>query len=121
MRKCFISFKKEDRCYKNYLVDNYDKDYFIDKSLDEVINSDDGDYVMQVIREKYLRDSTVTIFLIGSHSSENEGSDYLGDKNYFIKRELRASLHNGKGNTRNGVLGVVLPEMYSKIYKGSYS
>ena len=121
MRKCFISFKKEDRNYKNYLVENFDKDYFIDKSLDEVIDSEDGDYVMQVIREKYLRDSTVTIFLIGSHSSENEGWDYLGDKNYFIKRELRASLHNGKGNTRNGILGVVLPEMYTKIFKGSYS
>ena len=121
MRKCFISFKKEDRNYKNYLVEKFDKDYFIDKSLDEVIDSEDGDYVMQVIREKYLRDSTVTIFLIGSHSSENEGRDYLGDKNYFIKRELRASLHNGKGNTRNGILGVVLPEMYTKIFKGSYS
>ena len=121
MRKCFISYKKEDLWYKDYLVKNFGKDYFIDKSLDVVIDSEDGDYVMQVIRENYLRDSTVTLFLIGSHSSEKEGNDYFGDKNYFIKRELRASLHNGKGNTRNGILGVVLPEMYSKIYKGSYA
>ena len=27
MRKCFISFKKEDRYYKNYLVDNFDKEF----------------------------------------------------------------------------------------------
>ena len=39
MRKYFISFKKEERSYKDHLVDNFDKDYFIDKSLDEVANA----------------------------------------------------------------------------------
>ena len=120
MRKCFISYKKEDVHYKDFLIKQFGTDEFIDKSLDKTIDSEDGEYVMQVIREEYLRDSTVTIFIIGTHSSENEGTDYYGDKNFFIKRELRASLHNGKGNTRNGILGVVLPEMYSKIYRGSY-
>ena len=75
---------------------------------------------MSVIRRDYLRDSTVTIFLIGEHSSENEGYDYLGDKNYFIKKELQATLYNGSNNSRSGLLGVVLPNMYDKIYKGSY-
>ena len=74
---------------------------------------------MKVIRQDYLSDSTVTIFLIGSHSSENEGRDWFGDKNYFIQRELQASLYSGEGNTMNGILGVVLPEMYDRIYKGS--
>ena len=41
---------------------------------------------MSVIRRDYLKDSTVTIFLIGEHSSENEGYDYLGPKNYFIQK-----------------------------------
>lgn len=120
MRKCFISYKKENVKYKDYIIKQFGSDEFIDKSLDKTIDSEDGEYVMQVIREEYLRDSTVTIFIIGTHSSENEGNDYYGDKNFFIKRELRASLHNGKGNTRNGILGVVLPDMYSKIYRGSY-
>lgn len=120
MRKCFISYKKEDGRYKDFLIKRFGSDEFIDKSLDKTIDSEDGEYVMQVIREEYLRDSTVTIFIIGTHSSENEGSDDYGDKNFFIKRELRASLHNGKGNTRNGILGVVLPDMYAKIYRGSY-
>lgn len=119
MRKCFISYKKEDVHYKNFLINKFGSEEFIDKSLDKTIDSEDGEYVMQVIREEYLRDSTVTIFIIGDHSSENEGTDWLGDKNFFIKRELRASLHNGKGNTRNGILGVVLPNMYQKIYQGS--
>ena len=39
----------------------------------------------------------------------------------YIKRELQASLYNGRGNTRNGILGVVLPQMYSTIYKGTES
>lgn len=120
MRKCFISYKKEDIHYKNYLINKLGSESFIDKSLDRTIESDNGDYVMQVIREEYLSDSTVTIFIIGEHSSEKEGFDTMGDKNYFIKRELKASLHNGVGNTRNGILGVVLPSMYDKIYKGQY-
>ena len=118
--KCFISFKKEDRIYKEKLVEKLNNADVIDKTLDRVIESYDGDYIMSVIRRDYLRDSTVTIFLIGEHSSENEGYDYLGDKNYFIKKELQATLYNGSNNSRSGLLGVVLPNMYDKIYKGSY-
>jgi hypothetical protein len=67
--KCFISFKKEDADYRQAVIDLLGKENYIDKSLDRVIESEDGDYIMQVIREDYLRDSTVTIFLIGTHSS----------------------------------------------------
>lgn len=120
--KCFVSFKKEDIDYKNELVELFEKEDIIDNTLDREIQSEDGDYIMQVIREDYLKDSTVTICLIGTHSSENEGYDYWGrHKNYFIIRELQASLYNGKNNTRNGVLGVVTPEMCDRVYKGTYS
>lgn len=118
MHKCFISFKKEDAVYRDYLVENLGGTNFVDKSLDRVINSEDGDYVMEVIRRDYLCDSTVTLFLIGEHSSENEGYDWMGDRNYFIKRELAASLYNGKGNTRSGILGIVLPRMESRVFSG---
>lgn len=118
--KCFISYKKEDTAYRDALLKLFSSSDVINKSLDRTINSDNGDYVMQVIRQDYLRDSTVTIFLIGQHSSENEGYDWKGDKNYFIKRELQASLYNGVGNTRNGILGIVLPNMYDAVYHGTY-
>ena len=122
MRKCFISFKKEDLWYKDYLIKQYGSNNFINKTLDRWIDSEDGDYILQVIRQDYLCDSTVTLFLIGEHSSENEGYDWRGyDNNFFIKRELAASLYNGPGNTRNGILGIVLPNMYDKIYKGTYT
>ena len=119
--KCFISFKKEDQWYRNKIDDLFSVSDIINKGLDRVIDSYDGDYIMKTIRQDYLKDSTVTVFLIGTHSSENEGFDYMGRrKNYFIERELQASLYNGEGNTRNGILGVVLPEMYDQIYKGTY-
>ncbi len=116
--KCFISFKKEDENFKKTIQSwtDIDKIDMIDKSLNTPINSDDKEYIMRKIREDYLSDSTVTIFLIGSHSAENLGED----EQKYIKRELQASLYNGEGNTRNGILGVVLPEMYHEIYKGDY-
>ena len=116
--KCFISFKKEDERYKRTIQSWVDKNKvdMIDKSLNEPINSDDEEYIMKKIREDYLSDSTVTIFLIGENSSENLGRE----EQKYIKRELQASLYNGTGNTRNGILGVVLPQMYDNVYKGSY-
>lgn len=114
--KCFISFKTQDIEYKKYIQERLDID-MIDKSLNEPIQSEDEDYIMRKIREDYLSDSTVTICLIGTQSAENSPNV---DQTY-IKREVQASLYNGKNNTRNGILGVVLPDMESKIYQGSYT
>jgi hypothetical protein len=71
---------------------------------------------MRVIRRDYLADSTVTIFLIGSRSAEALG----WEEQKFIKRELQASLFNGEGNSQNGILGLVLPAMYDRVYSGSW-
>jgi hypothetical protein len=98
--------------YKKYIQNYLDID-MIDKSLNEPIQSVNEDYIMRKIREDYLQDSTVTIHLIGEYSAENS---YLNQN--YIKRELQASLSNTSAGTRNGILGVVLPEVYDKIYKG---
>lgn len=110
--KCFISFKSDDMHYKKYIQNYLDID-MIDKSLNEPIQSENEDYIMRKIRENYLQDSTVTIHLIGEYSAENS---YLNQN--YIKSELQASLSNTSAGTRNGILGVVLPEVYNKIYKG---
>lgn len=115
-RKCFISFKTEDAAYKKYILENLNID-MVDKSLHEAIDSEDDDYIMRKIREDYLSDSTVTIHLIGEHSAENKGLE----EQKYIKRELQASLYNSKGNTRNGILGVVLPSICSKVFQGDYT
>lgn len=114
--RCFISFKSQDINYKKYIQDELDVD-MIDHSLNEAINSIDEDYIMRKIREDYLSDSTVTIFLIGSYSAEYS---FLQNQN-FIKRELQASLYHGQNNTKNGILGVVLPNLYDSIYLGTNS
>lgn len=115
-RKCYISFKTEDIYYKNYILTYLDVD-MIDKSLNEPINSTDEDYIMRVIRQDYLSDSTVTIHLIGLYGAENRGAY----EQRFIKGELQASLYHGVGNTQNGILGVVLPSMTSSIFGGQYN
>lgn len=112
--KCYISFKAEDLSYKNHIQTKLSLS-LIDRSLNVPIESDDVDYIMRRIREDYLSDSTVTIHLIGIHGAENRG--WLEQR--FIKRELQASLFDGVNNTRNGILGVVLPEAISRIFYGA--
>ncbi|WP_369796748.1 hypothetical protein [Rothia sp. ND6WE1A] len=43
---------------------------------------------MEIIRRDYLKDSTITIFLIGNRSAENN----IFEDQYYIKKELQASL-----------------------------
>lgn len=114
---CFISFKEEDTRLKNRLIRRLDEKGIPNKSVTEWIESNNLDYIMQTIRNKYMQGTTVTIFLIGEHSSENEGLDKDGrNKQAFIIRELQATLYDRSGNPRDGLLGVVLPSMEKKIF-----
>jgi hypothetical protein len=114
--KVYISFKTEDADYKAAIQALPNLDY-VDKSLNDPINSTDPDYILQRIREDYLNDSTVTIFLIGSYSAENLGSI----EQYYIKKELQASLYNSALSRKSGILGVVLPSVESAVYDGAYN
>jgi len=113
--KVFVSFKTEDMDFKESIKDLPGIDY-VDKSLTAPINSDNQDYIMSKIRSEYLYDSTVTIFLIGAKSHENLGPL----EQYYIKKELQASLYTTKDHLKSGILGVVLPSMGSSIYGGKY-
>jgi hypothetical protein len=115
-RKCYVSFKTEDILYKLHIQNNLAVD-MIDRSLDTPIQSTDDEYILRKIREDYLSDSTVTIHLIGAYCAEIRGAY----EQRYIKRELHASLFDGAWNTRNGVLGVVLPDIRNAIYGGSYA
>lgn len=112
--KVYISFKVEDEAYKTKIQNIQGLD-FVDKSLNVAINSSDEEYIMQKIRSDYLSTSTVTIHIIGLYGPENLGSF----EQRFIKRELQGSLYHSQLNPKNGILGVVLPEAYSRIYLGS--
>lgn len=83
----FYFFQKEDQWYRERIDKLIAKSDLINKGLDRVINSNDGDYIMKTIRQDYLQDSTVTIFVIGTHSSENEGCDFMGRRKTILLNE----------------------------------
>lgn len=41
-------------------------------------------------------------------------------KNAFIQKELQATLYDGNGFRRSGLLGIVLPSMENKIFLGDH-
>ena len=103
-RKVFISHYGADRDAVKKFIDKW-SDVFIAKELgvyddDDFINSNDGDYVMSQIREKYLSDSTVTIVLMGTCTHSRR----------YIDWEIKSSLRQGN-YTPNGLLGIVLPSL----------
>ena len=67
---------------------------------EDFINSNDGDYVMSQVREKYLGDSTVTMVLMGTCTHSRR----------YIDWEIKSSLRQGS-YTPNGLLGIVLPNL----------
>lgn len=105
-RKCFISYHHADGELVNQFVKKFDheRNTFIARGLGEempgeIIQSTDTDYVMRCIREKYLRDSTVTIVLIGRCTWSRR----------YVDWELQSSLRHGDKDIPNGLLGIRLP------------
>lgn len=105
-RKCFISYHHADQDYVNQFVRDFDhsNDCFIARGLGEempgdVIDSYNTDYVMAKIRERFLRDTTVTIVLLGRCTWARR----------YVDWEIQASLRQGMITIPNGLLGIKLP------------
>ena len=74
------------------------RDVFIDKS----IRNDIGEYQKETIKNhlrKLIKDSSVTVVLIGSATGGR----------WWIDWEIYNSLRKSNGNTRNGLLGILIP------------
>ncbi len=71
----------------------------------DIIDSADTDYVMTRIRQEYLRDSSVTLAMLGNCTWSRR----------YVDWELQASLRSGLTVIPNGVLGIKLSS-YSPIY-----
>ena len=102
MHKVFISFHSSDSGYKDSLIKfNEDNAMFIDGSVDTGDISDDlpDDRIRQKIRDEYLRDSTVTILLVGQGTKGRKHVDW----------EVYSSMYDGTVNKRSGVVAVLLP------------
>ena len=60
--------------------------------------------IRQKIRDEYLRDSTVTIVLIGTETWQRKHVDW----------EIASSIRQTKNNPRSGLLGIVLPSYVNR-------
>ena len=104
-RKCFIAHHSVDDEEVADFVESFG-DAFIPRVVgvsdeDDYIDSDDTDYVMDRIRDKYLRDSTVTIVMIGGCTWARR----------FVDWEVYSSLRNDAKNRRSGLMAITLPSM----------
>jgi hypothetical protein len=111
--KVFISYHHADADEVNEFIEKFDDidDVFICRALgagmnDDIIDSTNTDYVMRRIRELYLKDSTVTIVLIGKCTRTRR----------YVDWEIQASLRNGNSVKPNGLLGIKLPSYDSNGY-----
>ncbi|GFK17951.1 TIR domain-containing protein [Corynebacterium glutamicum] len=112
--KCFISYHHADEAEVEAFIQQFDhnRDVFIARGIGagmtgDIIASTNDDYIKQQIRTKYLRDTTVTIVLVGRETW----------KRRFVDWEIAASLRNTSTSSASGVLAITLPsvENYSDL------
>lgn len=107
MHKVFISYHHDrDQLFKNKLVRlNKRHDLFVDRSVKTGDIPDDwsDQQIRQEIRDHYLRDSTVTILLVGSKTKNRDHVDW----------EIYSSMYDGLINKRSGIVAINLPATLS--------
>ena len=106
--RCFVSYHKVNSTAVQNFVEEF-SDVFTAKTVgvtdeDDFINSEDRDYVMRRIREKYLSDTTVTIVLIGECTKARK----------YVDWEIASSLRNDPVNRRSGLLGINMKSVGSR-------
>jgi len=108
--KVFVSYHHEnDQYYRNYFENMFANTYDILVSqsvqIGDINPNIQTDTIRQKIRDDYLRDSTVTVVLIGSNTWQRKHVDW----------EIGASIRNTQFNPRSGLLGIILPS-YQRPY-----
>lgn len=105
-RRIFISFDHDDTEQVNgfmglrYITDGFE---FYNHKLDHRIRSSDADYVLRVIRDEYIKPSSVTVVLIGNRTAQSS----------WVKWEIAESLRQGKG-----ILGIRLKGSWAEVPNG---
>lgn len=104
MHRVFVSFyHRDDQSYKDALV-KWAKEHevFIDGSVDigDIPDEWNDQKIRETIRDEYLRDTSVTILLVGPNTRHRKHVDW----------EIYSSMYDGKKNKRSGIIVVMLPE-----------
>ena len=114
MHKVFISYHhRNDQQYKRKLLAlNEAYKIFIDKSIHTGDISDDlnSQTIRRIIRDKYLRDSTVTIVLVGTETQWRKHIDW----------ELYSSMIDGTVNKKSGIIVVNLPSTGTALFTAGH-
>lgn len=105
MHKVFVSFHHaNDQWYKDELVKwGTENNVFIDGSVDmgEIPDNWDAQHIREYIRDNHLKDTTVTILLVGTETKNRKHIDW----------ELFSSMYDGKVNKKSGILVINLPSV----------
>ena len=100
--RVFISYYHEDQAYKDWFVRMMGDD-IVDESVEDGDIDDDNltaETIRQYIRDRFIRDATVTIVLMGPCTWQRKHVDW----------EIGSSLRATRLNYRCGLLGILLPD-----------
>lgn len=105
--RCFVSYHHEDQEEAEQFVDAFGH-VFIAKCLgvsdeDDFIDSDDADYIMREIRERYLTTTTVTLLMLGECTWARR----------YVDWETASSLRDDPVNKRSGLIAIRLSSLSS--------
>lgn len=113
-RKCFISYHHADEGEVQEFIQTFDhdQDVLIARGIGasmsgDIINSLNADYIKSQIRSKYLRDTTVTIVMVGRETWGRR----------FVDWEIAASLRNTATSAASGLMAITLPSAANFVGK----
>ena len=98
--KVFVSFHHDDQICKDWFVTLMGDD-MVDESVGhgDIDNRLPADRMRQIIRDKFIRDASVTVVLIGPCTWQRK----------YVDWEIGSSLRKTDKNPRCGLLGILLP------------
>jgi len=113
--KVFVSYHHaNDEYYRNRFEDICTRgtDIMVSKSvkIGDINEYLPADTIRQKIRDEYLRDSTVTVVLIGEETWKRKHIDW----------EISATIRDTKYNSRGGLIGILLPSYRDSSYFSDY-
>jgi len=114
MHKVFISHHhSNDQWYKEALVGfGEENSIFVDRSVDtgDIPDEWSDERIRREIRDGYLRDSTVTIVLVGRETRRRKHVDW----------EIHSSMYDGSVNKRSGIVAINLPGISDNEFTAAY-
>lgn len=106
--KVFISYHHaNDQDYKDDLIRRFDDYLFIDDSVysGDIDENLSDEKIREKIRDEYLRNTSVTIVLVGTETKGRKHVDW----------EIYSSMYDGAKNKKSGILVVNLPTISQPV------